>query len=92
MPLQRLKKVFRLSDSEADLLQASVALRIDPALGPVFGYLQGSNQRTFLTGPLAARLFGENENPLPWRPGRDTRYCGASFTPANLPPEKPSHS
>jgi ATPase family associated with various cellular activities (AAA) len=69
VPLQRLKKLFRLSDSEADLLQASVALRIDPALGPVFGYLEGNNQRTFLTGPLAARLFGENENPLPWRPG-----------------------
>jgi hypothetical protein len=69
LPLERLKKLFRLSDSEADLLQASVALRIDPALGPVFGYLQGSNQRTFLTAPLASRLFAENENPLPWRPG-----------------------
>ncbi len=69
VPLQRLKKLFRLSESEADLLQASVALRIDPALGPVFGYLQGSNQRTFLTEPLVSRLFGENENPLPWRPG-----------------------
>jgi hypothetical protein len=68
-PLQRLTKLFRLSVGESDLLQASVALRIDPALGPVFGYLQGSNQRTFLTAPLVSRLFGENENPLPWRPG-----------------------
>lgn len=68
-PLQRLTKLFRLSGSESDLLQASVALRIDPALGPVFGYLQGSNQRTFLTAPLVSRLFGENDNPLPWRPG-----------------------
>ena len=68
-PLRRLARVFRLSDSEVDLLQASVALRLDSALGPVFGYLQGSSQRTFLTAPLASRLFGENENPLPWRPG-----------------------
>jgi ATPase family associated with various cellular activities (AAA) len=68
-PLRRLAKVFRLSGSEADLLQASVALRLDSALGPVFGYLQGSSQRTYLTTPLASRLFGENENPLPWYPG-----------------------
>jgi hypothetical protein len=68
-PLRRLMALFCLGESEADTLQAAAALRIDPTLGPGFGYVQGSNQRTFLTAPLASRLFGENDNPLPWRPG-----------------------
>lgn len=65
-PLQQLAALFRLSAAETDLLQACVALSEEPALGTLYGFLQGGAGRAFVTERLAARLFEHGSRRL-WR-------------------------
>ncbi len=41
-----------------DMIQACLALSIDPNLGRVFAYLQDNSARGYVSEPLVARLFG----------------------------------
>lgn len=66
--LHQLGSLFRLSEPEMDLLQACLALAVDPALATVYGYLQHSLARGYATEPFAARLFGHGRRSL-WNPG-----------------------
>jgi adenylate kinase family enzyme len=65
--LRQLSSLFGLSGSELDLLQACLAVAIEPALATVYGYLQRSPARSYTTGLLAARLFGYGHRSL-WNP------------------------
>ena len=65
--LRQLSSLFGLSASELDLLQACLAIAIEPALETVYGYLQRSPRRSYATGSLAARLFGYGHRSL-WNP------------------------
>src|SRR5579859_3383579 len=51
-------RIFGLSAEDFDLLQACLALALDPSLARSCAYLQDNPQRPFLTEELAARLFG----------------------------------
>jgi len=53
-----LANVFELVPAEVDLLQACLAMTLDPTLGRVFAYLQDAASRTYPTEELVARLFG----------------------------------
>jgi hypothetical protein len=55
--LARLEETFGLSAEESDVLQAALALALDPALGAVYAHLQQHPARGYLSAPLAARLF-----------------------------------
>ena len=56
--LHQLGQKFQLSAMELELLQACLALAIDPNLGSVYAHLQLHSARTYATATLAARLFG----------------------------------
>lgn len=62
--LRELQRMFRLSEPEMDLLQACLALALDPGLGAAFGYLQQHPARSGITEALAARLFGHGRHLL----------------------------
>jgi len=69
--LSMLCKIFSLENQDADLLQACLALRIDPSLAGIFAYLQDHNTRPYVTEDLFKRLFGygrkstwNSESPL----------------------------
>jgi adenylate kinase family enzyme len=66
--LEQLAEMFRLSESEVDLLQTCIAVAIDPALGTAYGYLHHHPNRNYATEELAARLFGYGRRSL-WSPG-----------------------
>ena len=68
MRLRELCGLFRLSESEMDLLQTGLALAIDPTLGLVYAYVQQHPGRSYATEALAARLFGYGRGTL-WHPG-----------------------
>lgn len=55
--LQRLARIFGLSDAELDLLQASAAIALDPALQRVCAYLHDHAGRPGVTAELVARLY-----------------------------------
>ncbi|MEJ7828884.1 MAG: AAA family ATPase [Segetibacter sp.] len=55
--LLKLADIFGLSEPEKDILQACLALYIDPNLGRVYAYLQDHNGRSYVTRQLVARLF-----------------------------------
>lgn len=55
--LAEIKRVFGLNDPEGDLLQACLAVALDPSLARVCAYLQDHTGRTYMTEDLAARLF-----------------------------------
>lgn len=65
--LHRLRTMFRLSEPELDLLQACLAIALDPSLGTVYGYLQQHSARAYVTETLVARLFGYGYQSL-WSP------------------------
>ncbi|MDQ3546108.1 MAG: ATP-binding protein [Verrucomicrobiota bacterium] len=65
--LARLVNVFGLSTEESDLLQACVAVALDPALARVCAYLQDHTGRAYVTEDLAARLFGYGRSGI-WSP------------------------
>jgi len=56
--LKTLCTIFGLNRLETDILQACLALSIDPNLGRVFAYLQDHTGRGYVTEALVARLFG----------------------------------
>ncbi len=53
-----LDQIFGLNLEESNLLQACVAVALDPALARVCAYLNDHAGRPFVTEALAARLFG----------------------------------
>jgi AAA+ superfamily predicted ATPase len=55
--LVELNQIFGLSVEEANLLQACVAVALDPSLARVCAYLQDHTGRAYMTEDLAARLF-----------------------------------
>ena len=55
--LAELVRVFGLNKEETDLLQACLAVALDPSLGRVCAYLQDHTGRAYVTEDLAARLF-----------------------------------
>ena len=69
--LSMLYRMFSLENEDADLLQACLALQIDPSLARIYAYLQDDNTRTYVTEDLVRRLFGygrkstwNSESPL----------------------------
>lgn len=56
--LAQLRAVFGLAPREYDLLQACVAVALDPALGRLCAFLQNDSARAFLSEELIARLYG----------------------------------
>jgi AAA+ superfamily predicted ATPase len=66
--LRQLQDLFRLAPPELDLLQTCLASKLDPDLGPVYGYLQPHSGRPYATEALAARLFGYGRQSM-WNPG-----------------------
>lgn len=52
------RRLFGLSDEEADFLRVCLALSVDPSLGRVYAYLQDHAGRGYATEELAGRLFG----------------------------------
>jgi MoxR-like ATPase len=56
--LASLTALFALTQPECDLLQACLAVSLDPPLAPVFAYLQDIATRAYVTEELTARLFG----------------------------------
>ena len=56
--LTLLEQIFSLDDAASDVLQACVAVAIEPALARVCAHLQDEPARTWPTEPLIARLYG----------------------------------
>ncbi len=63
---RRLTELFQIPAGEADLLSLSVAVAVEPALGPLVARAQGSPGQFLPTAALAARLFGHPARPI-WR-------------------------
>lgn len=57
-PLARLSQIFGLDRRAFDLLQACLAVSLDPSLRRVCAYLQDHAGRAYMTEELAARLYG----------------------------------
>ncbi len=55
--LAALNQIFGLSAEESNLLQACVAVALDPSLARVCAYLQDHTGRAYVTEDMAARLF-----------------------------------
>ena len=55
--LEQINRVFGIGKQESDLLQACLAVALDPSLARVCGYLQDHTGRSYVTEDLAARLF-----------------------------------
>ena len=55
--LAEIVRVFGLGSEESDLLQACLAVALDPSLARVCAYLQDHTGRAYVTEDLAARLF-----------------------------------
>lgn len=53
----KLVNIFCLTDVEKDMLQACLALYLEPNLGRVYAYLQDHTARSYVTTQLVARLF-----------------------------------
>jgi hypothetical protein len=87
-------KVFGFSREDFDLLQACLALALDPSLSRSCAFLLDSPQRTFLTEELAARLFGHGrcgawgaESPLfRWEIARRREVSPAESVALSLDP------
>lgn len=61
--LSQLVSIFGLNAVEADMVQACLAILMDPNLSKVFAYLQDNNHRYYVTTALVSRLF-RHENFL----------------------------
>jgi hypothetical protein len=55
--LKRLSSTLGLSGADRDLFEACIAVALDPELGRVCGFLNGHPARTYVTEPVAARLY-----------------------------------
>ncbi len=62
--LRLLEQILGLSASESDLLQACLALSVEPNLGKVYAYLNDHSGRGFVTEEMSARLFGHSRSLL----------------------------
>jgi len=56
--LNMLADIFCLTAIEMDVLQACLAIAIEPNMGRVYAYLQDHSARGYVTMELVARLFG----------------------------------
>ena len=56
--LKLLEEIFSLQAAESDLLQACVAVAVEPSLARVCAHLQDDTARTWPTEALVARLYG----------------------------------
>ncbi len=56
--LNTLVHTFGLNRLETDIVQACLAISIEPNLGRVYAYLQDNSARSYVTESLVARLFG----------------------------------
>jgi adenylate kinase family enzyme len=56
--LARLRQIFGLSREESDLLEACLAVALDPSLARLCAYLQDHTGRAYMTDILAARFYG----------------------------------
>jgi hypothetical protein len=54
----KLLQVFDLNAQESDLLQACLAISLDPSLGRVCAYLHDHHSRSYMSETLAARMYG----------------------------------
>jgi hypothetical protein len=86
--LRHLGSLFGLSDPEMDLLQACLAIGVDPALGTAYGFLQRSPARAYATEPLAARLFGRTHRSA-WNPAGRLALWKLVTAGESLPGETP---
>ena len=58
--LAKLKEVFLLSEIECDIIQACLALVLDPSLSAVYAYLHDHKNRGYVSLSMVARLFGHD--------------------------------
>ncbi|RYZ45394.1 MAG: AAA family ATPase [Sphingobacteriales bacterium] len=59
--LSQLANIFGLNEAEKNIIEACLALYLDPNLGRVYAYLHDHNGRTYVTRQLVARLFGHGQ-------------------------------
>lgn len=66
-PWTRLVELFTLAPAEAALLEAAVAVAVEPALGPLTARAQRDDRALLPTEPLVKRLHDLPSRPI-WRP------------------------
>ena len=64
-PRRHLAKLFKLAPEEIDVLDAAIAVAVEPALGPRIADLQGMPGRLLPTTVALRRLFGHGPQPVP---------------------------
>jgi MoxR-like ATPase len=84
---QRLVELFGLTAAEAALLQFSIAVAAEPALGPMVARGQGADDRLLPTEALVKRLADLPARPI-WRPGGPLASWGL-LRPIRLAPGEP---
>lgn len=73
--LALLTQLFALNAGERDLLEACIAIAIDPNFGRIYAYLQDHSRRGYVTSQLVARLF-EHGLYLPLGAGSPMKVWG----------------
>lgn len=54
----KLHEIFAIKPGDSDILQACLALALDPSLSRVYAYIQDHAGRAYVTDALVGRLFG----------------------------------
>ena len=57
-------RIFSIEHDDADLLQACLALRVDPSLARLYAYTQDHSARAYVTEDLVRRMFGYGFNSI----------------------------
>lgn len=86
-PWNRLVALFGLDEAEQQLLQLSLAVAIEPALGPLLQRAQGMGAPAIPTEALAKRLAGLPPAPI-WRPS-GALAMWALVRPIHIAPGEP---
>lgn len=86
-PWNRLVALFGLDEAEQQLLQLSLAVAIEPALGPLLQRAQGMGAPALPTEALAKRLAGLPPTPI-WRPS-GALAMWALVRPIHIAPGEP---
>jgi adenylate kinase family enzyme len=60
----QLRNIFGLTESDADFLQACLAIHTDPGLAGVFAHLQDNPSRNYVTEYLVKRLYDHGNESL----------------------------
>ncbi len=60
--MSEFEQIFGLTRIESDVLQACLALALDPALARLYAYVQDHAGRSYVNEELAARLFGHGRS------------------------------